>query len=147
MLDLTDECWLARFTPNELQEIKSYKPIKLEPLPSEVHEYLNSYKGLVWTIYELHSVRKLLHELKWLIYKYIHIFYLVWSWQYNRKSYGSTLLSSEETGRDILGPQVCHWGTWLVSIQFVIHRWKNNRSWCGTMRVSLHWKMPRWINF
>ncbi|KAI7854018.1 hypothetical protein BDC45DRAFT_535895 [Circinella umbellata] len=46
MLDLTDECWLARFTPNELQEIKSYKPIKLEPLPSEVHEYLNSYKGL-----------------------------------------------------------------------------------------------------
>ncbi|KAI9479511.1 hypothetical protein BDB00DRAFT_943432 [Zychaea mexicana] len=46
ILNPYDDCWQARFTQNELHEIRSYKPLKLEPLPSEVQQYFDSYQGL-----------------------------------------------------------------------------------------------------
>ncbi|KAI7851362.1 hypothetical protein BDC45DRAFT_445750, partial [Circinella umbellata] len=44
--DIHDPCWNGRFTPDELNELKTYYKPNLQPLPQDLQEYLNKFRGI-----------------------------------------------------------------------------------------------------
>ncbi|KAG2219126.1 hypothetical protein INT45_000498 [Circinella minor] len=46
ILDIHDPCWNGRFTPDELNELRTYHKPNLQPLPQDLQEYLNKFRGV-----------------------------------------------------------------------------------------------------
>ncbi|KAI9488816.1 hypothetical protein BDB00DRAFT_846706 [Zychaea mexicana] len=52
ILDISDPCWKAHFTPAELVELRTYHKPELKPLPNELKEYLDKFSG----VYDLNKL-------------------------------------------------------------------------------------------
>ncbi|KAG2207121.1 hypothetical protein INT45_000780 [Circinella minor] len=46
ILDIHDPCWNGRFTPDELNELRTYDKPNLQPLPQDLQEYLSKFRGV-----------------------------------------------------------------------------------------------------